>query len=199
MTEYPVMELFYSVQGEGIHTGTPAFFIRLGGCSVGCHWCDVKESWDRSKHNTLSVEKILEEVKSAQTNVVIITGGEPCEYDLSDLTRVLQDSGYKTHLETSGAFPITGIWDWVCISPKKFKAPLDSELKKADELKVVIYNKSDFEWALNHGLKVRDNCSRMLQPEWSKQDLVGEKIIEFVKLNPEWRISLQTHKFLNVP
>ena len=199
MIQFPVMELFYSIQGEGVHSGTPAFFIRLGGCSVGCHWCDVKESWDASAHNQLEIEDIIAQVESSDAKTVIITGGEPCEYDLALLTKTLKNKGFQTHLETSGAFPITGEWDWICISPKKFKSPLESELRKADELKVVIYNKSDFEWAIDHSLKVNDGCIQLIQPEWSKQDSMNGPIIEFVKKNPAWRISLQTHKFLEIP
>jgi 7-carboxy-7-deazaguanine synthase len=155
---YPIMETFYSIQGEGNYQGHAAFFIRLAGCDVGCVWCDVKESWDANKHAERSVESLLQEVKQTAASIVIITGGEPLMYDCLPLTEALQQAGYKTHVETSGAYPLSGKWDWVCVSPKKFKAPLDSVLAQADELKVVVFNKTDIAWALQHAEKVNSNC-----------------------------------------
>ncbi|MCB0504856.1 MAG: 7-carboxy-7-deazaguanine synthase QueE [Cyclobacteriaceae bacterium] len=195
---YPVMETFYSIQGEGYHAGESAYFIRLAGCDVGCTWCDVKESWSIEKAPKLSVEELVEEVLKSGAVRVIITGGEPTLYDLAPLTELLQNKGIQTHLETSAAYPITGKWDWICVSPKKFKAPITEELLKANELKVVVFNKSDFKWAEQHAEMVDKNCLLFLQPEWDKTDVIKERITEYVKNHPTWRISLQIHKYLNV-
>lgn len=195
---YPVMETFYSIQGEGYHAGESAYFIRLAGCDIGCTWCDVKESWSSDNAPQRSVEELTREVKSSGAERVIITGGEPAIYDLTSLTGELKKTGVQTHLETSGAYSITGTWDWVCISPKKFKAPLEEELKKADELKVIVFNKSDFKWAEQHAGLVNKRCKLYLQPEWSKTDSMKDRITEYVKANPNWRISLQIHKYLDV-
>jgi len=192
------MESFYSLQGEGYHTGKPAFFIRLAGCDIGCSWCDVKESWNQENSSLIAVEDIVNQVVKSGTRIAIITGGEPTMYNLEPLTSELKKAGIKTHLETSGVYEITGSWDWVCISPKKFKAPLKKELLKADELKVVILNKSDFNWAEKHAETVKKNCKLFLQPEWDKADLVSENIFSYVKDFPQWRISLQTHKYMNI-
>ena len=198
MKSYKVMESFYSIQGEGYHTGKPAFFIRLAGCDVGCSWCDVKESWDQENSSEMTVEAIVNQVVESGTKITIITGGEPTMYNLEVLTSELKKAGIKTHLETSGVHQISGSWDWVCISPKKFKAPLQSELLKADELKVVILNNSDFNWAEKHAKMVKKTCELFLQPEWGKTNTVSESIYSYVKDYPQWRISLQTHKYLNI-
>jgi organic radical activating enzyme len=197
--KYPVMEDFYTIQGEGMNTGRAAYFIRLGGCDVECVWCDVKESWDANKHPLLTVSDLLEKVKGSPAKLVVITGGEPAMHDLTALTSVLKENGYELAIETSGAHTITGEWDWICISPKKFKAPLTENIQYADELKVVIYHPSDFEWAEKYKTMVSDNCICLLQPEYSKHTKAVELIVDYVKNNPTWRISLQTHKVINVP
>jgi len=199
MDSFPVMEHFYTIQGEGLHTGTAAYFIRLGGCDVGCVWCDVKDSWDASSHPKLTINDLLAEAKQTPAKIVVITGGEPAMYNLEKLTKALQNEGYKTHIETSGAYLLTGEWDWVCLSPKKFKKPVDSVMQLADELKVVVFNDSDFKWAEAHAQMVNPKCTLFLQPEWSKEAEMNPKIIEYAKLNPQWRISLQTHKYLDIP
>lgn len=193
------MEYFYTIQGEGMNTGRAAYFIRLGGCDVECVWCDVKESWDANKHPLLTVSDLLEKVKGSPAKLVVITGGEPAMHDLTALTSVLKENGYELAIETSGAHTITGEWDWICISPKKFKAPLTENIQYADELKVVIYHPSDFEWAEKYKTMVSDNCICLLQPEYSKHTKAVELIVDYVKNNPTWRISLQTHKVINVP
>lgn len=198
-TLLPLMEDFYTIQGEGAFQGQAAYFIRLGGCDVGCVWCDVKESWDANAHPAVSVADMAERAKVTGTPVVVITGGEPLMYDLADLTAALHDKGIRTHLETSGAYPLTGEWDWICLSPKKFKAPLPSVAPYAHELKVVVYNKSDFEWAEQHAKQVSPHCELFLQPEWSREREVLPLIIDYVKRNPRWKISLQIHKYLGVP
>ncbi len=195
----PVMESFYTIQGEGANTGLACYFIRLGGCDVGCHWCDVKESWDESRHPHVSIKKLLDLVKSSPATAVVVTGGEPCMYDLTELTASLKDAGLQTFLETSGSYEITGDWDWICVSPKKFIAPLKSSLKKADELKTIIFNKSDFQWAENNASDVKPDCRLYLQPEWDKREQMTKLIVEYVKENPRWRISLQTHKYIDIP
>ena len=202
--EFPVMETFYSIQGEGFHAGTPAFFIRLGGCGVGCHWCDVKESWNAEDHPVQTIDKIIFEAKASKAKTVIITGGEPLMYDLTGLTKTLRKENFKVHLETSGAYPLTGEWDWICLSPKKFKEPLPGIVSEADELKVIVYNKADFHFAecsavaLFAALQgvVRPNL--YLQPEWSRREVMLPLMVEYVKQNPEWRISLQTHKYIGI-
>ena len=198
MQQLPVMEHFYTIQGEGAHQGRAAYFIRLGGCDVGCVWCDVKESWDANKHAERSVESLLQEVKQTAASIVIITGGEPLMYDCLPLTEALQQAGYKTHVETSGAYPLSGKWDWVCVSPKKFKAPLDSVLAQADELKVVVFNKTDIAWALQHAEKVNSTCLLFLQPEWSKEKEMLPLMTAFIQENPTWKLSLQIHKYMGV-
>ncbi len=198
MESYKVMETFYSIQGEGYHTGKSAFFIRLAGCDVGCSWCDVKESWEMVNSTVISVENIVKEVVESGAKIAVITGGEPTMYDLAVLTNALNQAGVKTHLETSGVYKITGSWNWVCISPKKFKKPLLEEMQKADELKIVIVNKSDFKWAEEHTNVVNSTCKLFLQPEWGKSETVINSINNYVMENPQWRISLQTHKFMNI-
>ena len=195
----PVMEHFYTLQGEGFHQGRAAYFIRLGGCDVGCVWCDVKESWDADKHKRFEVRSLMFEIKRTPAEIVVITGGEPLMYNLNELTGELQHAGYRTHLETSGAYPLTGSWDWICVSPKKFKAPLPEILPNANELKVVIFNKSDFEWAEKHAAQVSSTCKLFLQPEWDKAAEMTPLIIDYIKTNPAWELSLQIHKYIDVP
>ena len=195
----PVMEHFYTLQGEGFHQGKAAYFIRLGGCDVGCVWCDVKESWDAEKHLKYDVGSLKSEVVKTQTEIVVITGGEPLMYDLTELTRSLQESGLRTHLETSGAYPLSGSWDWICLSPKKFKAPLPEILPKANELKVIIFNRSDFDWAEKYAALVSPDCKLYLQPEWDKAAEMTPLIIDYIKLHPQWELSLQIHKYIHVP
>jgi len=195
----PVMEHFYTLQGEGFHQGKAAYFIRLGGCDVGCVWCDVKDSWDADKHPKLEVKSLVEEVKKTPAEIVVITGGEPLMHNLNELTKQLQAAGLKTNIETSGAYPLTGSWDWVCLSPKKFKAPHPSVFEKANELKIIVFNKSDFDWAEEHAAKVNDTCHLFLQPEWSKEKEMLPLIIDYVKKNPKWKVSLQIHKYMNIP
>ncbi|OYU94963.1 MAG: 7-carboxy-7-deazaguanine synthase QueE [Bacteroidetes bacterium B1(2017)] len=193
------MEHFYTLQGEGYHTGRAAYFLRLGGCDVGCVWCDVKESWDATKHPQVSIENMSLWAKESGTPMVVVTGGEPCMHNLEALTKSIKDQGLETNIETSGSHPLTGTWDWICVSPKKFKAPLPEVLKQAHELKVVVFNKSDFDWAQKHAALVGSACKLYLQPEWDEANKMLPQIIEFVKQNPAWRISLQTHKFLQIP
>lgn len=195
----PLMEDFYTIQGEGFYQGSAAYFIRLGGCDVGCVWCDVKESWDASAHPLVSVAEMTERARNSGANIVVVTGGEPVMYDLSALTETLKAAGLRTHLETSGAYPITGTWDWICFSPKKFKVPHDSVMERADELKVIVYNKSDFAWGEEFAAKANKQCQLFLQPEWSKEKEVLPAIIEYVKTNPQWQVSLQVHKYMNIP
>ncbi|MCS6975217.1 MAG: 7-carboxy-7-deazaguanine synthase QueE [Cyclobacteriaceae bacterium] len=193
------MEDFYTIQGEGAFQGCAAYFIRLGGCDVGCVWCDVKESWDASVHPLIEISDMVGRAKSSGAPMAVITGGEPAMYNLDELTRQLKQAGLRTHIETSGAYPLTGSWDWVCFSPKKFKKPDEDIFRKADELKVVIYNKSDFSWAENFAGKVKSGCRLYLQPEWSREKEMLPLIIEYVKQHPQWRISLQIHKYMNIP
>jgi organic radical activating enzyme len=195
----PIMEQFYTVQGEGAFTGSPAYFIRTGGCDVGCVWCDVKESWDASAHPGKTAQSIVEDVLDSGAKIAVITGGEPCMYDLLELTSLLREAGIRTHLETSGVYPITGDWDWVCFSPKKFKKPLAEAYDKANELKVVIYHQSDIAWAQNHADSLNKEAQRFLQPEWDKQEQNLPLILNYVRNNPSWRLSLQTHKFIGIP
>ncbi|MBE8712624.1 7-carboxy-7-deazaguanine synthase QueE [Sphingobacterium hungaricum] len=195
----PLMEEFYTIQGEGYHTGKAAYFIRLGGCDVGCHWCDVKESWNAELHPLTPAETIVENAKKYPSKTVVITGGEPLIYNLDYLTKALHEAGITTFIETSGAYPLSGELDWVCLSPKKFKGPRPDVLAAAGELKVIVFNKSDFEWAEEHAKLVGENCKLYLQPEWSKAAEMTPRIIEYVMANPKWEISLQTHKYLNIP
>lgn len=197
--QYPLMEHYYTIQGEGKNTGKAAYFLRLGGCDVGCVWCDVKESWDAKAHPGVSVAQMLKWVKGAGAKTVVITGGEPALYDLAPLTTTFRESGMEVFLETSGAYPLTGNWDWICVSPKKFKEPLLNVLQKADELKVIIYNVSDFAWAEEHAAMVSPSCSLFLQPEFSVFNKMMPLIVEYAKANPAWRISLQTHKVMQIP
>lgn len=195
----PVMEDFYTLQGEGFYQGAAAYFIRLGGCDVGCVWCDVKESWDADKHPRLSVDSIVDKVLATPCKLAVITGGEPLMHQLGPLTKALHDQGIRTHIETSGSHPLSGEWDWICLSPKKFKAPLDEILPAAHELKVVIFHKSDFDWAEKYAARVSSACKLYLQPEWDKQQDMMPLIIEYIKSHPRWELSLQLHKYINVP
>jgi len=193
------MELFYSLQGEGYHQGKAAFFIRLAGCDVGCVWCDVKDSWDASKHPVLTVEEIVAAAVAHPSRIAIVTGGEPLLHQLDPLTTALRAAGFQTHIETSGSSPMSGSWDWVCLSPKKFKAPLAESIKAADELKVVVFNKSDFDWANSFVNDVNTDCKKYLQPEWEKSDAMTPLVIEYIKSNPSWELSAQLHKYIQVP
>ena len=199
ITALPVMEHFYTLQGEGVHQGKAAYFIRLSGCDVGCVWCDVKDSWDSTRHPLLEIEFLVEQVKQAGSPIAVITGGEPLLHDLQELTRQLQDAGLKTHMETSGSSPLSGSWDWITLSPKKFKPPIPEVVIKANELKVVVFNKSDFEWAEKWAAQVSPGCKLYLQPEWDKAALVTPMIIDYIKAHPQWQLSLQIHKYINVP
>lgn len=193
------MELFYSLQGEGYHQGKAAFFIRLAGCDVGCVWCDVKDSWDASKHPVLSVEEIVAAAAAHPSRIAIVTGGEPLLHQLDPLTTALKAAGFQTHIETSGSSPMSGSWDWICLSPKKFKAPLPESVKAADELKVVVFNKSDFDWANSFENELPADCKKYLQPEWEKSDAMTPLVIEYIKNNPSWELSAQLHKYIQVP
>jgi organic radical activating enzyme len=198
-TLLPLMEEFYTIQGEGYHTGKAAYFIRLGGCDVGCHWCDVKESWDAELHPLTATQLIVENADKYPSRAVVVTGGEPLIYNLDDLTHQLHQKGIKTFIETSGAYPLSGEWDWICLSPKKFKPPVPDVAKHADELKVIVFNKSDFDWAEQYAQMVGPECKLYLQPEWSKSKQMTPFIVDYVMSNPKWEISLQTHKYLNIP
>jgi len=195
----PIMEHFYTIQGEGSYTGQSAYFIRLGGCDVGCVWCDVKDSWDAEDHPNTNIDFLVEEAEKYPGRLVIITGGEPLMYDLTDLTSAFKNAGFQVNVETSGVYPVTGEWDWICFSPKKFQKPQLDVYGKAHELKVVVFNLSDLKWAEAEAAKVNSSCRLFLQPEWSKKDELLPSIIEYVKNNPQWHISLQTHKYLDIP
>ena len=193
------MEHFYTLQGEGVHTGKAAYFIRLGGCDVGCVWCDVKDSWDASKHPVMTTDEIVSVASKYEGRLAVITGGEPCMHDLTSLCDGLHAAGFATHIETSGAYRLSGDLDWVTLSPKKFKAPLAECMIRASELKVVVYNKSDFKWAEEHAAMVSPSCKLFLQPEWSKHDIITPLMIDYIKQHPQWQLSLQTHKYINIP
>ncbi len=199
MKTFPLMEHFYTLQGEGFNSGKAAYFLRIGGCDVGCVWCDVKESWDASKHPQVSVQQMTSWVKEAGAKNVVITGGEPAMVDCTPITTALHAMGVSVWIETSGCYPIQGDFDWICISPKKFKKPLDSELAKADELKIIVNHKSDIEWTQNFVPLVPQACHLFLQPEWEKSEKMNPLIRSFIEANPSWRLSLQTHKYLNIP
>ena len=199
MTQYPVMEMFYSLQGEGYHQGKAAFFIRLAGCDVGCVWCDVKDSWDASKHPVLSIDEIVSNAAAHPARLAIVTGGEPLLYNLDALTTALKMAGFEVNIETSGSSPLSGKWDWVCFSPKKFKAPLAECILAASELKVVIFNTRDFEWAETYAQQVPPSCKLYLQPEWDKSNQITPLVIDYIKAHPKWELSAQLHKFIQVP
>ncbi|RYG28740.1 MAG: 7-carboxy-7-deazaguanine synthase QueE [Chitinophagaceae bacterium] len=195
----PVMEHFYTIQGEGFHQGRAAYFIRLGGCDVGCVWCDVKDSWDADRHPHVATAALVQEVLKTPAEMVVITGGEPLLHNLEALTAQLHQAGLETNIETSGSSPLSGQWDWICLSPKKFKAPLPEVLPHANELKVIIYNKSDFAWGEQFAAEVAPGCKLYLQPEWSKAAQMVPLIVDYIKDNPKWELSLQLHKYINVP
>ena len=194
----PLMEAFQTIQGEGNHQGKAAYFIRLGGCDVGCHWCDVKQSWDVHSHRPMRVEKIVQSI-SKKIDLVVVTGGEPLMWNLDYLTHLIKKAGKFTHLETSGAYGVSGQWDWFCLSPKKRKLPSRQAYNQADELKVIVYNRSDFQFAAQQSQKVLSSCKLYLQPEWGKRKQMMPQIVDFIKKNPHWRISLQTHKYMHIP
>ena len=194
----PLMEEFYTIQGEGFHKGTAAYFVRIGGCDVGCHWCDVKESWNAEIHPPTKIEQIVANAAN-YSDTIVITGGEPLTWDMGPLTTLLKEKNLNIHIETSGAYPLTGIWDWICLSPKKNKLPLGDIYDKAHELKVIVYNKHDLIFAEEQAAKVSENCILYLQPEWSVREKITSLIVDFVMQNPKWKVSLQTHKYLNIP
>lgn len=194
----PLMEAFYTIQGEGFHKGTAAYFIRLGGCDVGCHWCDVKESWDADMHPPTEISAIVNQA-AQYSDTIVVTGGEPLMWDMEPLTRALKEKQLKTHIETSGAYQLTGTWDWICLSPKKNMKPLDPIYEVADELKVIVYNKHDLIFAEEQAKKVKPGCILYLQPEWSAREKVTPMIVDHVMKHPKWKVSLQTHKYLNIP
>lgn len=194
----PLMEAFYTIQGEGYYKGTAAYFTRIGGCDVGCHWCDVKESWLSELHPPTAVSKIAEDAAQF-SDTIVVTGGEPLMWNMNPLTTLLKEKGLKTHIETSGAYELSGEWDWFCLSPKKNKLPTVNAYKAANELKMIVYNKDDFRFAEEQAAKVTDNCILYLQPEWSKREKMMPQIVDYVMANPKWKVSLQTHKYLNIP
>ena len=195
----PLMEEFYSIQGEGYYTGNSAYFLRIGGCDVGCHWCDVKESWDAKLHPPTKVSDMILNTLNFPTETVVVTGGEPLMWNMNFLTKSLKEKGLRTHLETSGSHELSGEWDWICLSPKKFQKPLNTINPIADELKIIVKNKSDFKWAEKQRDGVSEKCKLYLQPEWSNKEKMIPLIIDYVMQNPEWQISLQTHKYLQIP
>ncbi|TYC12792.1 7-carboxy-7-deazaguanine synthase QueE [Bizionia gelidisalsuginis] len=194
----PLMEEFYTIQGEGFHKGTAAYFIRLGGCDVGCHWCDVKESWNAELHPPTATKDIVANAKK-YSDTIVVTGGEPLMWDMTALTTQLKAQGMQVHIETSGAYQLTGEWDWVCLSPKKMKLPTQGVYDVANELKTIIYNKDDFKFAEEQAAKVGKDCILYMQPEWSKSDKMIPEIVNYVMKHPKWKVSLQTHKYLNIP
>lgn len=197
-TMLPLMEEFYTIQGEGYHKGTAAYFIRVGGCDVGCHWCDVKESWNPEIHPPTAIDLIAANAEK-YSKTIVVTGGEPLTWDMGPLTSLLKGKGMQTHIETSGAYKLTGTWDWICLSPKKLKLPTPAVYEKAHELKVIIFNKDDFKFAEEQAAKVNDRCILYLQPEWSKREKMIPLVVDYVMANPTWMVSLQTHKYLNIP
>lgn len=199
MMSLPVMEHFYTLQGEGYYSGRAAYFVRLGGCDVGCVWCDVKESWNKDAHPVMSTNAIVQEIVGSKSPMAVITGGEPLMHQLDELTAAIKAHGVETNIETSGSWPMSGHWDWVCLSPKKFKAPLPENLVLANELKVIVFNQSDFAWAEQYAAQVSTGCKLYLQPEWSRRLEMTPRIIEYIKANPKWEISMQVHKYLDIP
>ena len=194
----PLMEAFYTLQGEGYHKGGAAYFIRIGGCDVGCHWCDVKESWNAELHPPTPINTIVDGAKK-HSDTVVVTGGEPLMWPMDPLTSALHKKGIQVHIETSGAYPLTGDWDWFCLSPKKNKLPLKEAYDRADELKVIVYNNDDFKFAEEQAEKVKPTCKLFLQPEWSRRDKMMPLMVDYVLQHPKWKVSLQTHKYLNIP
>lgn len=196
---FPLIEDFYTLQGEGFHTGKAAYFLRLGGCDIGCYWCDTKISWQADLHKMISIEEIVERAISYPAKSIVVTGGEPTTYDLSELCKKLKENGITTFIETSGSYKLTGNWDWICLSPKKNAPPKKSILKKAHELKVIIYEDSDYEWAEKYAKLVNKDCLLYLQPEWSRHKKITPEIVEYIKKDPKWKISIQAHKFMKIP
>jgi organic radical activating enzyme len=193
------MEDFYTIQGEGFYQGHAAYFIRLGGCDVGCVWCDVKDSWDTGRHPLMKVSDIVSIASGHPGRIAVITGGEPCMHDLTALSDALHAAGFRVHIETSGSSPLSGKLDWITLSPKKFKAPLEESLDKASELKIIVFNKSDFKWAEEYAQHMSPGCKLYLQPEWSKKEEMTPLIIDYIQQHPQWQLSLQTHKYINIP
>ncbi len=198
ITELPIMETFYTVQGEGFYAGRPAFFIRVAGCDVGCVWCDVKDSWDANEHEVLQVSNLVNQVQESGTNFVVITGGEPAMYDLNYLTQELHKLNVEIAVETSGAYELKGEYDWICLSPKKFKKPISSVIERANELKIIVFNKSDVKWAEEHAAQVSKDCKLYMQAEWEKKEEMYPLVLDYITRHPQWRISVQTHKYLGV-
>ncbi len=198
-THLPLLDEFYTLQGEGTYAGEAAYFIRVGGCDIGCRWCDEKMSWSPALHKSVSIDSIIEKMKTLAGKTLVVTGGEPGLYQLSKLTEKAKAIGFNTHIETSGAYALTGHWDWICVSPKKQNPPTEENLKRANELKVIVAGKEDFEWAKQCMAKVSSNCRLYLQPEWSNHKEITPWVVEFVKENPKWRISIQSHKFMQIP
>ncbi len=195
----PLIEEFYTIQGEGHHAGRAAFFIRLGGCDIGCDYCDTKFSWMPDMHQLTPIDDIVEKVKLTGADTVVVTGGEPLSYNLNILCSIFKASDYQLHLETSGAYPLSGVWDWICVSPKINQKPQELLLARANELKVIIRDEKDFEWAELNREKVGNECLLFLQPEWSRYKKIIPVIIDYVKNNTHWQISLQVHKFMHIP
>jgi len=196
---FPLIEDFYTLQGEGFHTGKAAYFLRLGGCDIGCYWCDSKISWQADFHKLISVEEVVEKAISYPAKSIVVTGGEPLTYDLNELCKSLKNNGIKTFIETSGSYELTGTWDWICLSPKKNAPPKEPILQKANELKVIIYEDSDYEWAEKYAKLVNKDCLLYLQPEWSRHKKITPEIVEYIKKDPKWKISIQAHKFMKIP
>lgn len=195
----PLMEDFYTLQGEGFHTGKPAYFVRIGGCDVGCSWCDVKESWNAQIWPLTRTDEIISRIKSCPAKTVVVTGGEPLIYNLGYLCSELKRIGFQLYLETSGSHPLSGNWDWICLSPKKYSPPLTEIYQKADEYKVIVQSTGDFSWAEKNLVKLKNDCKLFLQPEWSKRESIMQEIVNYVMENPKWRISLQSHKYMRIP
>lgn len=195
----PIMEHFYTLQGEGVYAGVAAYFVRLAGCEVGCHWCDIKESWTVSAHQYMEIADIVKLVQKSGAKIVVITGGEPTMYSLVELTDAVHSAGLRIHIETSGAYPFSGTFDWVCLSPKKFLPPKTEYYTIANELKIIVFNESDFAWAEKHAALCAPNCALLLQSEWDKKAEMYPKIVAYIQQNPQWRMSIQTHKYLDIP
>lgn len=194
----PIMEHFYTLQGEGAHTGMASYFIRIGGCDVGCHWCDVKESWEAGKHPLTDVDSLVQEA-TKYSKTIVLTGGEPLMWNLDYICSKLKELNCKIHIETSGAYPLSGQLDWVCLSPKKTQLPKLEVIKKANELKCIIFNQHDFQFAESFASQVSNDCELFLQPEWSRREIMMPKIVDYILENPKWKVSLQSHKYLNIP
>ena len=195
----PVMEAFYTIQGEGFNAGMPSYFVRIGGCDVGCSWCDVKESWNALLHPPVAMDAVIKQVTDCKAKAVVVTGGEPSNYNLQYFTDKVREQGFKTYIETSGVAKLTGDWDWICLSPKKSKAPLEEIFPNASELKVIIQDASDFEWAEINAAKVAEHCVLYLQPEWSQSEKMMQSIVDYALDNPKWKVSIQNHKYMHIP